>query len=124
MAIEIKSWKKDPTIAAIVAATFPDYRRRTVRIESRASCELQNLNWSGGSRDEYRACTLEGESLGSTQKYAMQAPWRNQAEGQTVPIPPGSVLVRNGYFCGNRTMLVIMVNPADMPKYLERHGAE
>lgn len=116
----IENWKADPTIAAIVRATFPDYRRKAVTIQADSSVTLHDLNWSGGTRNDYRACTVEGEFAGSTARYSQCAPWRNPAEGAEMPIPVGMIVVRGGTFCGKPSMLSLHINPADMPKYLPK----
>jgi hypothetical protein len=110
---------KKADVARIVAATFPDYRGQKVRVRPATSESLQDLNWSGGSRSQYRACTLDGCPLGSSAEYHTYAPWDSrQVEGQSVPIPPGSVMVRHSIFCGKDTGLTITCHPDDMPKLL------
>ena len=116
--IEINAWQKDRGIAAIVKATFPSYKRKKVYVKASESVSIQDLNWSGGTRCEYRACTLDGLELGSLDRYSAMAPWNNPAEGQLLPVPIGACVVRGGYFCGKESLLTIHVNPADMPKYL------
>ena len=119
--IEITNWPKDRGIALIVKATFPSYKRKKVLVRASETITFSDLNWSGGTRLEYRACTLAGHELGSMDKYHAYAPWDpRQVEGQSVPIPVGSVVVRGGYFCGKESLLTIHVHPADMPKYLAR----
>lgn len=116
---DVPNWKADQTIRAIVEATFPDYRRKTVSIKASESVELHDLNWSGGTRNEYRAALLDGSaSGGSTLPYSHLHPDQNHAEGKSVPVPQGAVLVRGGSFCGKPSMLTIYVNPADMPRLL------
>jgi hypothetical protein len=123
--IEITNWPKDRGIALIVKATFPSYKRKKVLVRASETITFSDLNWSGGTRSEYRACTLAGHGLGSMDKYHALAPWDpRQVEGQSVPIPQGSVVVRGGYFCGKESLLTIHVNPADMPKYLPRAEAQ
>lgn len=116
--IEINNWKKDPTIVAIVKATFPDYRRQKVYVKPGEAVELHDLNWSGGTRSEYRACSLSGVSAGDASRYNACAPWANPAEGLRVSIPAGMVVVRGGHFCGKVSALTLHVNPSDMPKYI------
>jgi hypothetical protein len=116
--IVITAWQKEPSIAAIVRATFPSYRRKKVYIKASETVSLQDLNWSGGTRSEYRACTINGQWTGSTANYHVCPPWANPAEGQEIPIPPGMIVVRGGHFCGKESALTLHVNPADMPKYL------
>ena len=116
--IEIKAWKKDRTIAAIVAATFPAYRKQKVYIKASESVTLHDLNWGGGTRNEYRAATIHGVEAGNLSRWNAVAPWNNSAEGMSVPVPVGMVIVQGGCFCGKDSTLSIHVNPQDMPKYL------
>jgi len=119
--VEIKDWQKDRTIAAIVKATFPDYRRKTVYVRATDCVTLTDLNWSGGTRSEYRACKVNGEFVGSTDRFHQYAPWDSrQVEGLKVPIPAGAIVVRGGHFCGKVSLLTLHVNPADMPRLLPK----
>jgi hypothetical protein len=72
---------------------------------------------------QYRACTLNGQFAGSTDKHNAVAPWENRAEGATIPIPQGHVVVSCGHFCGKPSMLSIYVHPVDMPKLLPNMNA-
>lgn len=114
----IENWSRDPSIAAIVKATFPAYKRKKVTICPSETVTLCDLNWSGGTRNEYRTCTIAGYALGSADRFHSQAPWNNQGEGQKIPIPVGGIMVQGGYFCGKESLLTLYVNPADMPKFL------
>jgi len=112
----MKVSRKD--VKVLVEATFPEYRGRKFRLMASNSVVLTDLNWSGGSRSVYRACTITGQSTGDSSKYNAQAPWNNQAEGKVLSIPPGFVVVEHSDFCGKDMGLRIYVNPADMPKFL------
>lgn len=101
---------------AILAAV--GYRRRTVWVEAAESVTTYGLNWSGGSRSEYTALTLEGKKVGDMSRYNMIAPWQNPAEGARLPIPQGVVVVKHGFFLGKPSHATIYVNPADMPRIL------
>ncbi len=106
---------------AILNATAPGYRKRFVYIDAKEVVELQDLNWSGGTRSQYRGCTLDGRPTGNADKQNQVAPWDQiYGERARVPIPPGMVLVRSGHFCGKVSTATIYVNPADMPKLLGR----
>ena len=106
-------------VAAIVAATFPEYAGRKFRVEPRTTWTLSNLNWDGGTRSQYRTCTVDGaQSLGRADRYNAQPPWANDAEGKVMPVPVGAVIVEHAMFCGKDAGLYIYVNPADMPKLL------
>jgi len=123
--IEIKGWNKDASVSRLVQATFPSYRRKTVYIEARETVCLHDLNWSGGTRCEYRACTLDGQEAGSSARYNAMAPWdARQIEGMELPVPQGFVVVCGGHFCGKESLIRITVNPADMPKYITHQAAE
>lgn len=119
-AMTVKDWTHEASIAAIVRATFPNYRRKTVRLHTTSSVTLQDLNWSGGTRSEYKACKLDGTLTGGSDRYHQIAPWENPAEGMTLPIPAGMIMVRGGHFCGKESQLSLYVNPADMPRYLPK----
>lgn len=116
---DIENWQKDPTVAPIVRAAFPDYRRKKVSVKAAEAVMLQDLNWSGGTRSIYRAVALDGSQTGGdTLGHSQRHPMDNQAEGASVPVPQGFALVRGGDFCGKPSLLTIYVNPADMPRLL------
>ena len=116
MTSAVKVSRRD--VDAIVRATFPDYRGRKLRVAAAETVTLHDLNWSGGTRAQYRSCTLAGRFLGGADKFNAQAPWANDGEGVALPVPAGSCLVEHSIFCGHDCGLTIFVNPADMPKYL------
>jgi hypothetical protein len=105
-------------VAAIVRATFPGYKGRKIRIVVQDSVTLIDLNWSGGTRCQYRACTLAGEPLGNTDRFAAMAPWVNPAEGITLPIAPGACVVEHSIFLGKDAGLRIYIHPSDRPALL------
>ena len=105
-------------VRSIVNATFPDYRRRSVYVEARETVTLHDLNWSGGTRSEYRSCSVDGRPLENKVDLSGPAPWENPYEGKTITIPPGLVVVRGGHFCGKVSTLYIYVSPENMPKLI------
>lgn len=119
--IEINGWQKEPSIAAIVRATFPGYKRKKVYVRASETVSIYGLNWEGGSRNEYRACTVNGVHTGGMDEYHQYAPWDSrQVHNAQVPIPTGMIVVQGGHFCGKESILTLHVNPADMPKYLPK----
>ena len=106
------------TVRHVINATFPEYRKQKVAIDCNGSVTFHDLNWSGGSRTEYRSATLDGRSGNSMANYNAMAPWRNPAEGQTILIPPGCCIVSAGFFCGKPATAVIYINRVDMPQLL------
>ena len=74
-------------VAPLVAATFPAYKGRTFRVQIAEKVGLYDINWFGGSRSQYRAATLSGEPLGSTDRFSTMAPWDHQVEGTSHAYP-------------------------------------
>lgn len=91
------------------------YTKRDVYVKLTDKVSLYNLNWDGGSRYTYTALTIDGGRVaGSTEKYSMMAPWNNPAEGMTMPVPSGYVVVQTGHFCGKQATAYLYVNPLDV----------
>ncbi len=109
---------KTKEVRHIVDATFPDYRRKEVVVDARESVTFHDLNWSGGSKSEYRACAIDGASNDRRLDMGRPAPWNNPYEGLTVNIPEDCIIVQGGYFCGKVSMLRLYVNPINMPKFI------
>ena len=90
------------------------YRKRKVIVIVSDTVTLSNLNWDGGSRKDYTALTLDGLRVtGNMAKYAMMAPWSNPAEGKTLPLPSGYIVVSGGTFCGKPAAITLYINPHD-----------
>ena len=97
----------------IIAATFPDYRKKKVIVSISESITLHDLNWSGGTRAEYRACTIDGRSLDNQYNMSAPAPWNNPFEGLSFKIPEGIIIAQAGFFCGKPSLLHLTVNPVN-----------
>lgn len=102
----------------LIRATFPEYAGKTCYVEVRETISFHDLNWSGGSRNQYRACTIDGKPTGSLDKFNQAAPWNNPAEGAKAQIPPGLVVVQHCLFCGKDLGLTFSYNAADFPHNL------
>lgn len=110
---------KRADVKSLITATFPEYTGRKLRVEARESITLYDLNYSGGTRNQYRVCALDGgKKIGSADRFNQIAPWANPAEGQTIQIPEGAVIVEHSMFCGQDAGLTFYVNPANMPSLL------
>jgi hypothetical protein len=105
-------------VAAIVKATFPNYKGRKFAVRPSETVMFTDLNYSGGTRNQYRACTLEGEAIEAKHNVNAPAPWHNPFEGKRIELPAGNVIVEHAMFCGQDCGLTIYVNPADMPRML------
>lgn len=121
MAIEIIAVTRKE-VNPIVNGTFPNYKGRKIRVCPSESVTLSDLNWSGGTRSQYRAVTLDGIPAGNIDRYNQVAPWLNPVEGLSVAIPQGIVVVEHTMFCGKDIGLRIWTNPQDMPKLLSSNG--
>lgn len=113
--MSIKARKSE--ISKLLAATFPEYTGRTFRVEPATTVTFWNLNWSGGTRSQFRACSVTGEKGGTMDRYNAAAPWNNPAEGKTIELPIGAVIAERAD-CGMRTEITFYINPADLPKLL------
>jgi len=119
MAIEVPTSQ----VKSIVNATFSDYRRKTVCIVTTGQCTLMDLNWSGGTRSEYRACMLPDETGRAHPIHARidlhaPHPLDNKFEGKTVQVPDGCAIVQGGHFCGKVSRLYIYINSADFQRVI------
>jgi len=113
--LELKS--KD--VKPIINATFPKYRKRKVIITVTNKVTFYDVNWHGGTKSEYRACTVAGEPIKSKVNMGVPAPWNNPYEGLEIDLPKNAVIVESGYICGKARTLCIYVHPDNMPKLLK-----
>lgn len=98
------------------------YRKKTVRIWTGTHVTLTGLNWSGGSKTQYHAFSLEDGKL-SSPRLDGPPPLANPAEGARVEIPPNTIVVSTGFFCGKPSTMYIHVRPENMPMLLEAPNA-
>ena len=103
----------------LINATFPDWKGRKIQVDVSGVVYLCNLNWDGGSRSQFRACTLEGRRTGSMDSYNQTAPWLHEAEGAKINIPEGHCVIRHSICMGKDCGLTIHINPNDAPKWIE-----
>jgi hypothetical protein len=95
--------------AKIIAATFPNYKGRKIRLEHVAKVTFSDTNWCEGSRSQYAAMATNGQSEVLNMKGV--APWNNPIEGKTFPLPPGYLIVEHTIFCGKDCGLTVYMNP-------------
>lgn len=95
-------------IKTIGKRAFPNYKGRKFRDDRRGKVTFADLNWSGGTRCEFRAVNLmTGQSAGDTVGLNQTAPWNNVFEGKTVDIPAGFAVVEHSIFCGKDCGLIV-----------------
>lgn len=109
---------KKSDVAEIVKGTFPEYKGRKFLVRASEQVTFSDLNFSGGTRNQYRACAIDGASVESKFNMNSPAPWANPFEGKRIELPAGFLIVEHSVFCGQDCGLTIYANPADMPKLL------
>lgn len=101
----------DPFLRSIIAAAFPGYTGRKVKIETAYPNMSLRSYWDGGSRDYYTAVRLA--DLRAVEIPA-QSPFDAPIKGiDQTTIPPGVVIVQHAIFCGKDMGITIHVLPAD-----------
>ncbi len=98
----------------IIKASFPTYRGRKIQVEFTDRVTFYNTNWSGGTRSQYVALKADGRQA----MLHAPAPWVNAAEGRTVELLPGVVVVKHTICCGEDCGLHIYAHPTFAPKWL------
>lgn len=98
-----------PAVKAALAATFPDYRGRKIRVAPWSAPLSLDLNWSGGTCDKVALLDLRNGRIG---KLVVPSPWARGA-ADPVDCPPGCVLVVRSWFCGQDAGVTFYVRPDD-----------
>jgi hypothetical protein len=105
-------------VSHIINPTFPEYRGRKIRVAAATSVTLRDLNWSGGTKSEYKVVRLTDNASLSLTNLGNLAPWENPYEGATISIVPNMVVVEHSIFCGKDTGIRIYAHPDNFPKLL------
>ena len=108
----VKVSKKD--VLPILKASFPGYTGRKFRVVPVERLTLYDLNWSGGTRNQYVAVRFDG----SSSHLVPTAPWAEYREGAVVDIPEDVIVVEHSDFCGSDMGIRIYCHPNRMPKLL------
>lgn len=101
-------------VAPVIAAVFPEYRGKKVAIEIGTEITFYDLNWSGGTRNSYRAVRLADLVVGS----AIPSSFCPPLEGKTVEIPMDVAIVEESHFCGSGPSITIHCRPENVPANL------
>jgi hypothetical protein len=88
---------KTKAVREILKVTFPDYKGRKVFLDDSGKVTFCDTNWGGGTRNYYTAVRVAD---GMVEPLREMAPWTNPAEGRTIEIPEGYILVQRSYFQG------------------------
>ena len=94
---------------AIVRCLHNNYKKRDIYVCQAKSVTLHDLNWGGGSRNEYWQVELIGTQYVATKIGDNHtAPWNNKDEGKRIELN-GKIIVQGGTFCGKEATLFVYV---------------
>jgi hypothetical protein len=117
-------------IRDILEASFPDYRGRKFFVEFTTTINIHNLNWSGGSRNQYVAVNNEPPTVPGEPRDRMEfwrnravqlspeAPWTEVREGAKIELPVNAMVVKHTDYCGSDLGITIYAHPDNAPKWL------
>jgi hypothetical protein len=108
---------KEPEVAAIVRATFPEYAGRKVCIQILDGPIDVRSYWSEGSRSYFRFLHLDTGTVSAEvpAQSAFDPPIRNAG---SVTVPDGVACVEHSIFCGTDSGITIHIPASNAPKYL------
>ncbi|MGW8177472.1 MAG: hypothetical protein ACWGQW_01560 [bacterium] len=107
--------KPDETIRKIIAATFPSYRGKKIKLSTDVPSRLDSY-WDGGSRDYFGFYQL---STGTTYDVDSNHPFfESNRPRHLEKLPPGIVLVKHSIFCGKDMGITIYANNDDLTPML------
>jgi hypothetical protein len=99
----------------IVRKVFPDYAGRKFRVVFTDRVGFYDLNWAGGSRNQYAAVRADG----TTGRMPAGDPWNNPVEGKTVDLPAEVLVLCRSFNCGHDDGITIYAHPANAPRWLQ-----
>jgi len=102
----------------ILDATFPAYRGRKIKVKFTETVNVNDTNWSGGTRNQYQAIGADGLVVDLTAN--VPAPWVNPIEGTKIELTENFLIVEHSHFCGKDCGITIYSHPSNSPKILER----
>ena len=112
MTKQLKGWRRYPKVAAFVnGALGNSYRKQRVLVRGGDSVTLCDLQWSGGTKNEYHAFTCCETAIGwvPTGVKRLDGP-----EGKSVPVLDHCAIACSGWFCGKESTFLLVVRDADM----------
>lgn len=109
--------RKDDTVKAILAASFPDYKGTRIRAILTDSIVLSGTNWDEGSKTDYVFVRLNGmQAVPIPDAPYMHA---SPVHETPIPIPPGVVAVAH-HRIGLWDYIAIHANGSDVQPLLDK----
>ena len=105
-------------IPATILGAFPEYCGNKFKITATDSVTLCDLNYSGGTRNQYRAVDIATGKVLDGSAANRPPPWSNTSEGQEVKIPEGIAVVEHSMFCGKNHGLTIYARVSSLAPLL------
>ncbi|HEX6984884.1 MAG TPA: hypothetical protein VF170_05880, partial [Planctomycetaceae bacterium] len=109
MAAPVAVSRSVPVVRRALAATFPDYRGRKVRVAAFDRPLSLDLSWSGGTVDKVALIDVRNGRIGHLR---VPSAWARGAH-DPVDCPPGAILVVRSWFCGVDSGVTFYVRPDD-----------
>lgn len=109
----LKASRSDKAIGAILAACYPEWTGRKVRIRIAVNYQMSDY-WSEGSRNFVRAYDLTTGKVAEAIGLA-QIPMSHLAHA-IVAIPTGVLLVEHSIFCGKDAGVTVHVRMEDLAR--------
>jgi hypothetical protein len=102
----VKASRAHPLVKRVIAATFPEYRGRLIRVQEYRGPQWLTVCWDEGSRDSVKLIDLR-QGVGTL---TAGAPWTNE-HGVLAHVdqPEGSILVVHSISAGRDRGLTITV---------------
>jgi hypothetical protein len=97
MKLRIVAASGDINAKQVAKAAFPDYTGRKIKTNLTGTVSFYNLNWDGGTKNEFALVRLEDLQVATGQDFA---PWLNPIEGKSAKIPAGFAVVEHSFFMG------------------------
>lgn len=91
------------------------YRRKKVRVVATETVTLHDLNWSGGTRNEYCAVYLRDGKVKKAPMLGNPHPMENEYEGARIAMRPDILIISTGVFMGKPAMMTIFCHPDNFP---------
>lgn len=92
-----------------IEAAGIEYSGRKFKVEFATHIHLHNLNWDGGSKNDYTALRM-ADVIAS--KVIERVPWANHAEGARVELKPGFLVIEHARYCGADLGITIYAHPS------------
>ena len=99
----------------LLAATFPEYKGRTLAVEFRERLTFYQTYWDGGSKNKYAFVRADGAKA----SLPTQNPWTTVIEGQQIDMQSDVIVAKHTIFCGHDCGVTFYAHPSNLPKWIE-----